>query len=310
MKRLLPVFTLALLLLMLLATPALAIEGTYNGKEVFEPSTEQETLGQYTITHNDAAISAEGQYLLLIVKGLHDSWDDYLAANNNSMKITDVTYVDQTTAESGKVSYSGLIPYVQPNSTVFVSGDAYSQPELVGYIGAGTMSFSVTHNQYGVSVPTAALSTTEDVPVKTPVVSSSAKTVTTFATVYEGSYTLTVAKPGCLSITITDIPLDAEFEMEDLMLYGGDINSDGYITLADFNLLLKVYNIDNSKVNWSDTVEGNGTVVYAYADINDSYLEPNGDYVCSLADFSAFANSFGQKSFSGTYAEWLAGGNE
>jgi len=305
MKRLLPVFTLALLLLMLLATPALAIEDTYNGKEVFEP----DNAGQYTITHNDAAISAEGQYLLLIVKGLHDDWDDYLG-ENSGITISDVTYVDQTTAESGKVSYSGLIPYVQPNSTVFVSGDAYSQPELVGYIGAGTISFSVTHLQPGQYIkPTVSLVTTEYVDVSSPS-GTTALQSTVYATVYEATYDLKITKPGYLSVEITDIPIDAEFDLTDIQLYGGDIVvasdlSKSSVNFEDLTAFLDVYAWNDANKHWSNVVDGN--LIYAYADINESN-RPNG-YICNFEDLTQFLVSYGKSAISMTYAEWLAGGN-
>lgn len=98
--------------------------------------------GQYSYTYNEAKNG--NKYMLLVLAGVYKSLDGI----ERDELISNLIYLDQTTAEGTSVSFKGFIPAKEENSTVILSGEGIT-PRIVGYISKDIFKFGLYVNQPG-----------------------------------------------------------------------------------------------------------------------------------------------------------------
>ena len=83
--------------------------------------------GKYSCSYSEA--QAGDEYMLFVVPGLYTD----LQGTDRDSLVDNLLYINQKTAESGTVVFSGFIPSEETNSTVIISGTDLD-PEILGYI--------------------------------------------------------------------------------------------------------------------------------------------------------------------------------
>lgn len=98
--------------------------------------------GQYSYTYNDAV--SGNKYMLLVLAGVYKS----IAGIERDELISNLIYLDQTTAEGSFVSFKGFMPAKDENSTVILSGEGIT-PKIIGYISKDIFKFGLYVNEPG-----------------------------------------------------------------------------------------------------------------------------------------------------------------
>lgn len=188
-----------------------------------------------SVTYSEG-LTDGNQYVLLLV------------TDPNSINDEGVMYIDQAAAAGGQVSFAGFIPKDWPTDgqtwTALLGGEFTdgTSPKTIGTLTfgegvpvSGKVSLQGRSNHAGATV---ALSSADGA-------SFTAQTGTdgsyTFASVAPGSYTMTITMPGYLSHTINGLEVNGPVTVEVKDLLGGDIVSDGQVTILDLSKLLAEY---------------------------------------------------------------------
>lgn len=127
MKKLL---SLTMAMMMLFSTTAFAatIDGVNIGdKTIYK---QDETDQKYDVTFTGAVNGKE--YMLWVVKNIHAT------AKTASFAQADVLYINQATAANNQVTFNDFLPMNIENSTLLISGQDMTEPEVVGYIAANS----------------------------------------------------------------------------------------------------------------------------------------------------------------------------
>ena len=188
-----------------------------------------------SVTYSEG-LTDGNQYVLLLV------------TDPNSINDEGVMYIDQAAAADGKVSFAGFIPKDWPTDgqtwTALLGGEFTdgTSPKTIGTLTfgegvpvSGKVSLQGRSSHAGATV---ALSSADGA-------SFTAQTGTdgsyTFASVAPGTYTMTITMPGYLSHTINGLEVNGPVTVEVKDLLGGDIVSDGQVTILDLSKLLAEY---------------------------------------------------------------------
>lgn len=87
----------------------------------------QDSDGKYSCSYSEAQIGNE--YMLFVVEGMYSDLENV----ESDRLISDLLYINQKTAESSSVVFSGFVPSEEKNSTVIISGSDM-EPKILGYI--------------------------------------------------------------------------------------------------------------------------------------------------------------------------------
>ena len=213
-----------------LACTALAAEGAVYGTGAVSYDG-----AKCSVTYSEGLTNGN-QYVLLLV------------TDPNSINDEGVMYIDQAAAAGGKVSFEGFIPKEWPTDgqtwTALLGGEFTdgASPKTIGTLTFGEgvpVSGKVTlQGRASHAGATVALSGADGA-------SFTAQTGTdgsyTFASVAPGTYTKTITMPGYLSHTINGLEVNGPVTAETKDLLGGDIVSDGQVTILDLSKLLAEY---------------------------------------------------------------------
>ena len=93
----------------------------------FEMFLWQDSDGKYSCSYSEAQTGSE--YMLFVVEGLYTD----LNGVESDQLIDDLIYINQKTAVSSSVVFSGFVPSAAENSTVIISGSDMA-PQILGYI--------------------------------------------------------------------------------------------------------------------------------------------------------------------------------
>ena len=100
----------------------------------------KEADGKYDVSFEDVEDGKE--YMLWVLKGQHDSAEDA------SFSQEDVLYIDQKTAEDGKVEFNDFLPMEEVDSTVVLTGQDM-EPQVVGLMEAAEASDVIAEGTHG-----------------------------------------------------------------------------------------------------------------------------------------------------------------
>jgi hypothetical protein len=228
------VFTL--LLLALLTPAALALPPV--------PVLSPDGQGAYTATYADGGISAGQQFALLVVKDTALAGDALPVA----LAADDITYIDQTAATAGSVTFPDFIPRAIPDSSVFLAGGDLTEPLKIATIAARSADVTVRVQSYDpkVAVSLTLTGTGGEYPQTITGEASGSGQQTrevTFVNVPAGTYDLVVTKAKHLKYTLTGITVgEISLDLGTLPLLCGDINSDSYVNIQDLGSLVSPAN--------------------------------------------------------------------
>ena len=225
---------------------------------------------QNTLTFSHDAIISGNQYALLIAKGTMPAG----AVVNGTMAMptidsTTLTYIDQTTAEGTTVKFENFIPKSVPNSVVLLGGsfNGYESPVVIGFInGQGVLvtgTISIPQNTSDTKLNNVTFTLFEgDNALSNGVVDQNG--TFSFSGVADGTYKVSVKKPGCVSASTTVTVEGEEVSIGELTLYAGDVNGNNEINVYDLMDMLDDWGKSSDKLgsNYSDTNENGFVNIY------------------------------------------------
>lgn len=212
---------------------------------------EVKSLDPETRTYSAACSSdmIDGQEYVLLVTELTETGrakvehPEQITASDYTLEESDVVYMDQSTASQSKVTFPSFTPMRTPDCVVLLGGTfqnaSTNTPKVLGTIKAQGVTVrmeNITANG-NKTFPTATLSGNGN---QFPL-NRQADGSYTADTVPNGTYTLTVQKPGHLTYS-AEITIGREDQtLPSVNLLGGDVNNDGQIDDADVKAILAAY---------------------------------------------------------------------
>lgn len=251
-----------LLLAALLPSFALALDGTEI--EATEPQP-----GKYIVTVTAEDGVQDGEHYSILV--LADSTATTLPA---TLTAADILYVNQAAAADGKVVFaggdgSGFIPMTYAGGSVFVSGPGLDGGTIrVGTLATYGVTYTVTVTSYGDGAPTLTFSDGTNT-YDAIITGTESPHDMSLAGILEGTYILTISKPGHGTYTET-LEMTADVtESKEIYRYG-DVNRSGTVNATDAVLVLRhgsgivtlgVYQQVLADVNGSNTINATDAVL-------------------------------------------------
>jgi hypothetical protein len=234
-----------------------------------------DTNGRYTVTHG--GLTDGEQVVLLVVK------DKALGAGGAfpaELAEGDITYVDQTTAVDGTVTFDDFIPKQLPDSTAFITAASLAAPLTVGHVTgfgvAGKISVKSYDPKKPITVTLYEAGTTVEADTFTFDAEASGSGPETktlpfeFENIPDGDYDLVVSKPGHVDFKITNLSVEDEDvdltahsnpKISTITLVVGDINGNNAVNIQDLNIILANFlKSANAATNANADIDGNGAI--------------------------------------------------
>ena len=230
-----------------------------------------------TVTYDGGSYSAsytgtqkDNQYVLLVVKGTVDSE----GAAHYSVTEDTIVYIDQQPATAAGVSFENWIPMSTPDCVVLLGGvfdKNVPSPVVLGTLKGQGVSVSgrVTTTASSIGNATVTLYKSDGTFVLAATADNFGEFVLTSVPVGE-KYLLKASKDGFVSIPVdVDMTLvESNITIDDIVIYGGDINENGSINVDDLGFILADYGLGDDRIYPLSDITGNG-----YVNVDDlSYL--------------------------------------
>ena len=224
--------------------------------------------GKYSASYADAQVGK--QYVLLVVEGTVDSE----GAAPYSVTEDTIVYIDQQQATETGVSFNNWIPMRTPDCVVLLGGvfeEGVDSPLVLGTLKGQGVSVSgrVTTTASSIGNATVTLYKSDGTFVLAATADNFGEFVLTSVPVGE-KYLLKASKDGFVSIPVdVDMTLvESNITIDDIVIYGGDINENGSINVDDLGFILADYGLGDDRIYPLSDITGNG-----YVNVDDlSYL--------------------------------------
>lgn len=209
----------------------------------------------------------------------------YAPAENGSITVDSIQYIDQTTAdENGAYSFSNYIPKDLPTKGSYtvkvgsealdeaISAGAIEKIEITDVAVAGT----ITTQSENANATISFYSGNSEAPVKTAETTKGAFNLS----IAPGTYDVVISRPGYLKHTIKNVVVGDALTLADVKLLPGDVDSNGVVNITDIGAIVDAFGAEK-------TGDGTGKYNVAYDfDVSN---------VININDLGVTVNNFGRE---------------